>query len=141
MCAARRRRSRRSARPPAPAARGDILSLRNSFEPLPLYEALGRRGFAHWACRQAAGDWLIFFIRQAPPGPAEPAPAGGGADEPAVRTLAALKTLPADRALLILTDRHPLLLYEALEEQGYAYRTVEASEGSYRTSITRIGGR
>jgi TusA-related sulfurtransferase len=132
---------------------GEILNLRNSFEPLPLYEALGRRGFAHWAWRQADGDWLIFFRREGPGQPvARPASAAGSADpsarvvldnrglmppEPMMRTLEALKTLPPNSSLLILTDRQPLLLYEALDEQGYAYQTIEASDNSYRTSITR----
>jgi len=135
---------------------GEILNLRNSFEPLPLYEVLGRRGFAHWSTRQADDDWQIFFRREGPgqpdAAPASAASAAGAADpaarvvldnrglmppEPMMRTLEALKTLPPDSSLLILTDRQPLLLYEALEEQGYDYQTIEASDNSYRTSITR----
>jgi TusA-related sulfurtransferase len=131
---------------------GEILNLRNSFEPLPLYEALGRRGFAHWATRQADDDWLIFFRREGPGQPAAPASPAGSSDagarvvldnrglmppEPMMRTLEALKTLPPEASLLILTDRQPLLLYEELDEQGYAYQTIEASDNSYRTSITR----
>jgi TusA-related sulfurtransferase len=131
---------------------GEILNLRNSFEPLPLYEALGRRGFAHWATRQADDDWLIFFRREGPGQPAAPASAAESAEtsarvvldnrglmppEPMMRTLEALKTLPPEASLLILTDRQPLLLYETLDEQGYAYQTIEASDNGYRTSITR----
>jgi TusA-related sulfurtransferase len=131
---------------------GEILSLRNSFEPLPLYELLGRRGFAHWGYRQAEDDWQIFF-RHTAASPAEEQPAASAAadatrvvldnrglvpPEPMLRTLEALKTLPPAGSLLALTDRQPLFLYEALAEQGYAYQTLESSDHHYRTLITRL---
>src|SRR6266496_5922615 len=40
---------------------GGVLVLRTTFEPLPLYRALGRRGFAHWSEQHGADDWSVWF--------------------------------------------------------------------------------
>jgi len=41
------------------------LVLRAPFEPIPLYEVLGKRGFVHWTERRASDDWSIWFYRDA----------------------------------------------------------------------------
>jgi len=53
---------------------GQVLCLRCTFEPFPLYHVLGKQGFQHWARQHAPGDWEIFFYR---------APASERAPEPA----------------------------------------------------------
>ena len=41
------------------------LVLRTPFEPVPLYDVLGKRGLAHWTERRAADDWMVWFYRGA----------------------------------------------------------------------------
>lgn len=43
----------------------ETLLLVVSFEPLPLYRVMARNGFTHCAERTAAGDWKIYFRREA----------------------------------------------------------------------------
>lgn len=43
---------------------GQILRLLNTFEPLPLYQVLGRKGFAHWAEELGPEEWSISFYRE-----------------------------------------------------------------------------
>src|SRR5215469_7960618 len=50
------------------------LVVRAPFEPIPLYEVLGKRGFLHWAERCAADDWSVTFFRERSPSPAPAAP-------------------------------------------------------------------
>ncbi|HEV2057084.1 MAG TPA: DUF2249 domain-containing protein, partial [Methylomirabilota bacterium] len=51
------------------------LVLRAPFEPVPLFAALGKRGFAHWAEQSAPDDWIVWFYRE----PSAPAEAVAGA--------------------------------------------------------------
>src|SRR5690606_10544096 len=46
---------------------GQVLALRNTFEPVPLYDVLGMRGFEHWARQDAADDWTILFYNTGRP--------------------------------------------------------------------------
>lgn len=43
---------------------GQALELINVFEPLPLYEVMRQRGFAHRTERTADGDWRVIFYRE-----------------------------------------------------------------------------
>ena len=52
----------------------EALVLRAPFEPIPLYDVLGRRGFAHRAERRAPDDWSVTFYRGAAALRLEPAP-------------------------------------------------------------------
>lgn len=126
-----------------------VLRLRVPFEPLPLYDVLGRRGLAHWTERAAGEDWVIWFYRHdtAPPSsPASPASAeprtvvldvrGLDAPQPMVRVLAALDTLGPGQRLEILHDRRPLFLYPHVEERGFAHETDEPSPGLVRIVVT-----
>lgn len=40
-----------------------VLVLRNIFEPIPLYDLLGARRFAHWTERLGEEDWQVYFYR------------------------------------------------------------------------------
>jgi len=44
---------------------GEVLRLRAPFEPVPLYQVLGERGFRAYAERRAADDWEVWFHRPA----------------------------------------------------------------------------
>ncbi len=49
-------------------APGQDLVILNSFEPFPLYERLGAKGFEHRVERFPDGDWKVTFTRK-PPAP------------------------------------------------------------------------
>lgn len=42
-----------------------VLLVRAIFEPVPLYQVLGRRGFMHWTECRANDDWCVWFYRDA----------------------------------------------------------------------------
>jgi uncharacterized protein (DUF2249 family) len=134
---------------------GGILALRNTFEPLPLYTVLGRRGFQAWARRLAADDWEIFFA-QAAPAPAQ-ASAEAAADttghtltldnrgleppQPMLRVLAALDASGPHDTIVALTDRVPLLLFDELNERGLAYTAEQLPAGAHRVTIAKGAAR
>ena len=41
-----------------------VFVLRAPFEPVPLYNVLGKRGFLHWAESCGTDDWTIWFWRE-----------------------------------------------------------------------------
>jgi uncharacterized protein (DUF2249 family) len=137
---------------------GQVFVLRAPFEPAPLYEVLGKRGFAHWTERRAADDWSIWFYREAgaaPPARPQAAPAqapisaartrvldvrGLEPPEPMVKILEALEELIPGEVLEVLHERRPMLLYPQLDDRGFVHETDEPEPGLSRISI-RHGGR
>ncbi|HXF50150.1 MAG TPA: DUF2249 domain-containing protein [Dehalococcoidia bacterium] len=43
---------------------GQALEVINVFEPVPLYEVMRQRGFAHRTDRTPDGDWRVLFYRE-----------------------------------------------------------------------------
>jgi uncharacterized protein (DUF2249 family) len=120
-----------------------VLRLRTTFEPVPLFNVLGKRGFVHESEACAPDDWSVWFWRAAAPDVAvQPgsAPAGesdaippgderttyldvrgSSPPEPLMRTLAALESLPRGRTLVQINNRVPQFLLPVLEERGFAF--------------------
>ena len=142
-------------------APGQALRLLATFEPVPLYAVLGRKGLAHRAIRHGEGDWEILFTpnpagaaeaRQVRPAPGSHAGDGDGwpaskqvldnrglqPPEPLVRILTALEQLDAGEVLEAWTDREPLLLYPELEARGAAI-AVQTQASGVRLLIRRGG--
>jgi uncharacterized protein (DUF2249 family) len=129
---------------------GHALILRTPFEPVPLYEVLGKRGFAHWTERHDSADWSVWFYRAAP---VVARPAAAVADVPhatavldvrglepplpMLRVLERAEALPPGGALEVRHDRRPLFLYPQLEERGFTYETDEPEPGVVRIRIHR----
>src|SRR5215472_12578383 len=125
------------------------LVLRAPFEPIPLYEVLGRRGLRHWAEPAAPGDWIVWFYRGVDRAADEPVtpevglpPAvldvrGLEPPQPMVRVLEALERLRPDGRLEVLHDRRPMFLYPQLDERGFAHETEEPEPGLVRILIRR----
>ncbi|HET7340006.1 MAG TPA: DUF2249 domain-containing protein, partial [Methylomirabilota bacterium] len=119
------------------------------FEPVPLYDVLGRRGLAHYAERLAPEDWRVWFYRGevATATPATTTPAAGVDDtidvrgleppQPMVRVLERLATLAPGGRLVVLHERRPMFLYPQLDERGLRHVTDEPSAGVVRIVITR----
>lgn len=134
---------------------GQVFVLRAPFEPAPLYDVLGKRGFAHWTERRADDDWSIWFYREA--GAAPPArPRANGArapisgartrmldvrglepPEPMVKILEALEELVPGEVLEVLHERRPMLLYPQLDDRGFIHETDEPEPGLRRIRIRR----
>jgi len=124
------------------------LVIRAPFEPVPLYDVLGRRGLAHWTERVADDDWRIWFHRVgASQLPAPPAPAARGGSTidvrglepplPMVRVLERLDALEPGGALTVLHERRPMFLYPQLDARGFHHETDEPETGLVRIVIRR----
>jgi uncharacterized protein (DUF2249 family) len=127
----------------------EALVVRAPFEPVPLYDVLGRRGLAHWTEQRAPDDWCVWFHR----GASAPAPAASPVATPAaaptldvrglepplpmVRVLERLDTLEPGEALTVLHERRPLFLYPQLDERGFQHDTDEPEPGLVRIVIRR----
>ncbi len=143
----------------ASLAPGQALRLLATFEPLPLYAVLGRKGFDHEAMCHDGKNWEVLFSPQAPrPEPASPAApvskescAGGwpkpstyldnrGLEppEPMIRILDALEHLGPGEVLEALNERDPVFLYPELQARGAAIHTEKVGEG-VRLLIRRAG--
>jgi uncharacterized protein (DUF2249 family) len=133
---------------------GHVLVLRAPFEPIPLYDVLGKRGFAHWTEREAPDDWAVCFYRTrgGPDTSAEAAaPTRQGREgrtlaidvrgleppQPMVRILEAVEGLSAGDRLEILHERRPIFLYPQLEDRGFLHETSEPAPGLVRIVIRR----
>jgi len=77
------------------------LLLRNVFEPVPLYQVLGKKGLDHWTeCRGPEDWWMYFYPAPAEAGTRSPQPAGAapGAEGPAATAQAPAEGPTAARA-------------------------------------------
>ena len=131
-------------------APGQALRLIAPFEPVPLYAALGRKGFTHTATRRSDGHWEVLFVPGGAPSAAEP-PAnrdcwpqprmfldnrGLQPPEPMVRILEALEQLGPGQVIEALNERDPLFLYPELQARGAAIR-AERTDAGIRLLIRR----
>ncbi|MGH8228529.1 MAG: DUF2249 domain-containing protein [Steroidobacteraceae bacterium] len=142
----------------ATLAPGQSLKLLATFEPLPLYTVLARKGFDHKAQQRGRGDWEVVFSPSSAPPPVEkaargahdatdtrdwPAPLvqldnrGLGPPEPLVRILEALEQLPAGGVLEAINEREPVFLYPQLEQRRALIRTEPQPDGTVRLLIRR----
>ena len=137
---------------------GAALVLRAPFEPVPLYDVLGKRGFDHWTDCRSPSDWVVWFYREAVAAETSPAPRpqtaaaptataaapldvrGLEPPEPMVRVLAALETLGPGQTLEVLHERRPMFLYPQLDDRGFVHQTEELGPGLVRIVIRRGGG-
>jgi uncharacterized protein (DUF2249 family) len=143
---------------------GKILSLRNTFEPVPLYDVLGKKGFQHWAVQYAPDDWEIFFYK-AGTHPEESgvklSTSGDQSDtehagawtaptatisidvselippEPMIKILEALEDLEPGSSLLVNHVRRPMHLYPRLDELDYSHETQEVGPGHVQVLIQK----
>lgn len=132
----------------------EVLVLRAPFEPIPLYDVLGKRGFERWTECRGAEDWWVTFYRGAAAetssrtGRAEPAAAasrtidvrGLEPPQPMVRVLESLDALPAGGELVVLHERRPMFLYPQLDERGFVHETDEPAPGVVRIRIRYADG-
>lgn len=129
------------------------LRLCTVFEPVPLYDILAERGFAHWIERRGPEEWWITFYRSASPAEGKQSAATGQASpadttepivvdargleppQPMARILEALPRIQGGGEIRALTDRRPMLLYAKLEDRCFRYATQETGNGWFETRI------
>lgn len=136
----------------------NVLLLHTTFEPVPLFAVLAKRGFEHHAEQRGGEDWLVWFrqsdssepVMEAAARPIQksrdPVSQVGLADvvldvrgleppEPMVRTLEALEVLPPIRTLLHVNVRIPQLLLPILRERGFAFEIDDTRVGEVHVRI------
>jgi uncharacterized protein (DUF2249 family) len=138
------------------------LRLRTTFEPVPLFEVLARRGLTHASRRLSVDDWETDIRRghsadlATPPcarAAYEPQrPAAPETDstsiihinvsdlvppEPMVRILEAAAGLESGQTLLVEHHRRPVYLYPQLDSQGFVHETNELGPGRVQIAIRR----
>lgn len=109
----------------------EVLVLRTTFEPIPLYRVLGRRGLAHWTEQHGEDDWSVWFY----PDVVILDVRGLEPPEPMIRVLEALDRLAPGQRLNVRHARRPTLLYPQLEDRGYVHETDEPEPGLVRIVI------
>ena len=130
---------------------GGVLRLRATFEPMPLYTALGRQGLSHWTERFADDDWRVWFYRgEITAAPEITLADAGAADtddvvlldvrglqppEPMQLTLEMLTQLGPNASLVQVNSRVPQLLIPHLNERGYEYVLISEAPNEVRGMI------
>jgi uncharacterized protein (DUF2249 family) len=132
------------------------LRLLAPFRPVPLFQALGSKGFSYEDRAIGDGDWEVFFYRT---GPVEfengAAKSVGEAEwpeplmhldnrdldppEPMVRILAATEAMQVGEVLSALLCREPIFLLPELEKRGHGWRGGFDGEGTTYRLLVRIG--
>jgi len=135
----------------------EMLHLINSFEPVPLYSVMQKKGYTH-ASEKKGDEWHIWFWKDE--NTETPEDTGSknaesaaviGTDklveidvrgleppEPMVRILEKLNQLNDNVTLLVHHHREPVLLYDKLEELGYEAKTEKIEENYYKVMIRKM---
>lgn len=134
-------------------AEGHVLHLRSPFQPVPLYQVLGSRGFEHHSVMFESDDWSTWFWRHDAPPADRPEPAAGRLP-PIDADVLDLRMLPAPEPLLRIleaTDRSdapfrvalpafPAPLIAILDGCGWGLTTeTELEDGSFVVRIAPTG--
>ena len=137
---------------------GQGLRLFATFKPVPLFSALGARGFSHEEKEIGGGDWEVLFSPTGAPAAAPaaqpPAPADDTAwpepvqsldnrdldpPEPMVRILAATETMKEGEVLSALLCRKPMFLIPELEKRGHRWQGDFEPDGKTYRILVQIG--
>lgn len=112
---------------------GGCLVVRATFEPAPLYRALGKQGFLHHTEELAADDWRVWFYTDVPVLDVRDM----DPPEPLAHTLAAIQSLPDDGVLVQVNVRVPQFLLPRLAEQGFVHEVREIAPDRVHLVIRR----
>lgn len=137
---------------------GQALRLLATFEPVPLYGVLAKKGFAHAAREIGGGDWEVMFTPTAAAASSQGQPSTKNAataewpepsrhldnrdlepPEPLVRTLAAVEELRSGEVLSALLCREPVFLLPKLNERGHQWQGAFEADGKTYKLLVRKG--
>lgn len=139
-------------------ATGQALRIINDFDPIPLVQLLGKRGFRTWGEILEGGVFHTYFFKggEVRMGTAEAERRSPDWDEklkqyegrmkeidvralemplPMLTILEELDHLPAGHALYVHHKRIPMFLLPELEDRKFAYRSWEIAEGNVKMLI------
>ncbi len=143
---------------------GQPLRLLATFEPVPLYGVLAKKGFDHAAREIGGGDWEVLFTPATAAGfhqaqaaqatvknaqsPGWPEPSRHldnrelDPPEPLVRTLAAVEELQQGEVLSVLLCREPVFLFPKLGERGHEWLGgFEGESKTYKLLVRKGAGK
>lgn len=132
----------------------EVLVIINSFEPLPLYSLLEKKGFSHWTQKEDT-YFMVYFYRENLKAVVSETSSGSMAGfdesryeniieidvhelqppEPMLKILESLNRVDDKTLLLVHHHREPVLLYPKLDERGYRAHCEKLGEDSYKILI------
>ena len=133
----------------------EVFELTTPFEPFPLYNVLGGKGFAHWKNVKESGDGIFrtyFFRKDAPIVDEERRPEvdfseegeireidvrGLEPPEPLERVLEVVESMAYGDVVRMVHHREPLILFDVLAERGFAYRSKQLGADEWEVRIWR----
>lgn len=136
---------------------GEVLVIINSFEPVPLYTLLGKKGFSHWTEKENDHFNVYFYrdknVRGTQTSTELPSPSIIEENyeniieldvhelqppEPMMKILENLTRINENTLLRIYHHREPHLLYPKLEERGYFAQCEKLGEDNFKILIAKI---
>lgn len=133
----------------------EILLIINSFEPIPLYSILGKKGFEHWTEKED-NLFRIYFYKDKEVSQDENSSGQKLTSkeveyknvieldvrnlfppEPMIKILETLSQVDESTVLLVHHHREPMMLYPKLEERGYEAVSNKIEENYYKVVITK----
>lgn len=133
----------------------EILLIINSFEPIPLYSVLGKKGFEHWTEKEN-DSFKIYFYKERKIVQGESSQKQKSTSnevdyknvieldvrelvppEPMVKILETLSKVDENTVLLVHHHREPMMLYPKLEERGYDAVANKIEENYFKVVITK----
>ena len=128
---------------------GQGLRLFATFKPIPLFDVMLDKGFAHEETELQDGEWEVLFR---PVGAARSAPFVDewpdpivrldnrdlDPPEPMVRILAAAEKLSPGQTMSALLRREPVFLFRELEKRGHSWRGGFTRDGTVYELTVRI---
>jgi len=137
----------------------EIFLLINSFEPIPLYSVLSKKGFEHYT-EKMENVFKVYFYKSVP-GESTNINSSEGFNEnngqtditnvieidvrkleppePMIKILEMLEQVDEKTLLLVHHHREPMMLYPKLEERGYQAVSNKIEENYYKVVITKKG--
>ncbi len=136
---------------------GEVLLLINSFEPIPLYTVLGKKGYAHKTEKKDDVFNIYFYKDSSLKAIDEEIKSHNNDDiniadfeniieidvreleppEPMIKVLETLSKIDDKTALLMHHHREPLMLYPKLEERGYRAFCTKINEDYFKIVIIK----
>ena len=134
---------------------GEGLRLLAPFRPVPLFQALGAKGFSHEDREIGGGDWEVLFSRAGQAEFADETPQPSGAaqwpeplmhldnrdldpPEPMARILTATEAMQPGEVLSALLCREPIFLLSELDKRGHGWRGGFDRDGTTYRLLVRI---
>lgn len=137
---------------------GQGLRLLAPFRPVPLFQALGSKGFTHADREIGGGDWEVLFRRAGQEKFADETASASvetqwpvplmhldnrnlEPPDPMVRILAATEAMQAGEVLSALLCREPIFLLPELKKRGHDWRGAFDRDGTTYRLLVRIDAR